>query len=204
MTNGLHRSASDSALSTPTLSDVTPTTTLTPSLCPTHTSSSMSQSPSARLHSSLSNNSLFGPPHHLGTCNGSSQNFATQSAAHQSSHQRSLPNNHSPENRLKPQHSIIGDSAPDITQLAISFHRFPLNVNGVDHILRTLTHPRKHTASTSSTASSLSEAWSLTRINSSDQSQTQRKVGIPIFRGNDRLPKRENNVRSRLLFRCNI
>jgi hypothetical protein len=77
---------------------------------------------------------------------------------------------------MKQQCFRTDDSSPDITQLALSFQRFPLNVNSVDNILRTMSYPRKHTTSTSSTTSSLSEAWSLTRINSYDQNQTQRMV----------------------------
>jgi hypothetical protein len=81
---------------------------------------------------------------------------------------------------MKQQSFNTDDSAPDITQLAISFQRYQLNVNSVDNILRTMSRPRKHTNSTSSTTSSLSEAWSLTRINSYDQNQAQRMVGFNI------------------------
>lgn len=49
-------------------------------------------------------------------------------------------------------------------------------MNSVDNILRTMSRTRKHTTSTSSTTSSLSEAWSLTRINSYEQNQTQKMV----------------------------
>ena len=196
MTNGLHRSTSDSVLSTSTPAEGTPSPSITHTLRMANPSSGMSQSPSIRLHSSTSNNSLFGPPHHLGTCNDSNQNFTTQSPAHQSLHRTSFPNEHSPESPMKQQDFIIDHSSPDITQLAISFHQYPLNVNGVDHILRTMAHSRKLTASTSSTASSLSEAWSLTRINAADQSQTLRKVRV-ANRG-DCLLQSEENVRSRV------
>lgn len=90
-----------------------------------------------------------------------------------------IPNNNchdSPDSRGKRQSFTTDDSAPDITQLALSFQRFPLNVNSVDNILRTMSRPRKHTNSTSSTGSSLSEAWSLTKINSQDSNPTPRSV----------------------------
>jgi hypothetical protein len=95
-----------------------------------------------------------------------------------------IPNNNchdSPDNRIKRQSFTTDDSAPDITQLALSFQRFPLNVNSVDNIIRTMSRPRKHTNSTSSTGSSLSEAWSLTKINSQDSNPTQRLVCFRIF-----------------------
>jgi hypothetical protein len=95
-----------------------------------------------------------------------------------------IPNNHghdSPDNRTKRQSFTTDDSAPDITQLALSFHRFPMNVNSVDNILRTMSRPRKHTNSTSSTGSSLSEAWSLTKINSHDSHPTHRMVCLVFF-----------------------
>ena len=79
-------------------------------------------------------------------------------------------------NRTKRQSFTTDDSAPDITQLALLLQRFPLNVNSADNILRTMARPRKHTNSTSSTGSSLSEAWSLTKINSYDSNQTQRTI----------------------------
>jgi hypothetical protein len=92
-----------------------------------------------------------------------------------------LPNTNyqdSPDNRIKRQSFTTDDSAPDITQLALSFQRYSINVNSVDNILRTMSRPRKHTNSTSSTGSSLSEAWSLTKINSHDSNQTQRMVCV--------------------------
>jgi hypothetical protein len=94
-----------------------------------------------------------------------------------------IPNSNghdSPDNRTKRQSFATDDSAPDITQLALSFQRFPLNVNSVDNILRITSRPRKHTNSTSSTGSSLSEAWSLTKINSQDSHPTQRMVSVSI------------------------
>lgn len=90
-----------------------------------------------------------------------------------------LPNGNvhdSPDNRIKRQSFATDDSAPDITQLALTCQRFPLNVNSVDNILRTMARPRKHTNSTSSTGSSLSEAWSLTKINSQESHSTHRQV----------------------------
>jgi hypothetical protein len=95
-----------------------------------------------------------------------------------------IPNNNchdSPDNRIKRQSFTTDDSAPDITQLALSVQRFPLTVNSVDNILRTMSRPRKHTNSTSSTGSSLSEAWSLTKINSQDANPTHRLVCLKIF-----------------------
>lgn len=90
-----------------------------------------------------------------------------------------MPNSNghdSPDNRIKRQSFATDDSAPDITQLALTCQRFPLNVNSVDNILRTMSRPRKHTNSTSSTGSSLSEAWSLPRIGSQESYPNPRQV----------------------------
>jgi hypothetical protein len=95
-----------------------------------------------------------------------------------------IPNNNchdSPDNRTKHQSVTTDDSAPDITQLALSCQRFSLNVNSVDNIIRNMSHARKHTNSTSSTGSSLSEAWSLTKINSHDSHPTHRMVCLVFF-----------------------
>lgn len=70
----------------------------------------------------------------------------------------------------------MDDSSTDITQLALSYQRFSLNLYSVDNTLRTMSRPRKCTNSSSSTTSSLSDAWSLTKINSFDPNQTQRTV----------------------------
>ena len=82
----------------------------------------------------------------------------------------------SPDNRIKRQSFATDDSAPDITQLVLSCQRYPLNVSSVDNILRITSRPRKHTNSTSSTGSSLSEAWSLTKINSHESNPANRLV----------------------------
>jgi hypothetical protein len=162
MTNNLHRSTSDPSLTKSSHIDSS-STTIRPN---TISSSLNSQQPQTnRLQNSTSTSSLFGPPHHLGML--TSSHITNQS---------SLPITNSPDNRIKQQSFPIDDSAPDITQLALSFRSFPINVNSVDNILRTMSRPRKHTNSTSSTASSLSETWSLTRVNSYDQNQTQRMV----------------------------
>ena len=135
--------------------------------------SSQQQSQSNRLQNSTSTNSLFGPPHQLGTLNEGSHHSVTNPC---NTNQTSIQIPTSPDSRTKQHSFLTDDSSPDITQLALSFQRFPLNVNSVDNILRTMSRPRRHTNSTSSTASSLSEAWSLTRINSSDSTQAQRAV----------------------------
>ncbi|CAF1633757.1 unnamed protein product [Adineta ricciae] len=168
VTNNLHRSSSDPSLSNSLHNE--------PSLIarPTPVSpSSQQQSQSNRLQTSTSTNSLFGPPHHLGTLNDGSHHSVTNPC---NTNQTSILIPTSPDSRAKQQSFLTDDSSPDITQLALSFQRFPLNVNSVDNILRTMSRPRRHTNSTSSTASSLSEAWSLTRINSSDSSQAQRAM----------------------------
>lgn len=91
-----------------------------------------------------------------------------------------IPNNNppdSPDNRIKRQSFTTDDSSPDITQLAYSVQRYALNANSVDNIIRTMSRPRKHTNSTSSAGSNLSEAWSsLTKINLQDANPTQRLV----------------------------
>ena len=165
MGNNLHRSNSDPMLSNSSSNE--PSTILSrPNVNSPLTSSN--QQPTAqsnRLQNSTSTSSLFGQPHQLGTSND-----------HSSSNQTSLQMPQSPDTRVKQCSFSTDDSAPDITQLALSFQRYPLNVNAVDNILRAMTRPRKHTNSTSSTTSSLSETWSLTRINSYEQNQTQKMV----------------------------
>ncbi|UJR33275.1 hypothetical protein I4U23_020730 [Adineta vaga] len=168
VTTNLHRSSSDPSLSN-SLHSESPLTNR-----PNQISSSNQQpSQSNRLQNSTSTNSLFGPPHHLGIVNDGSHQNVTNSC---NTNQTALPIPASPDNRIKQQSFLADDSSPDITQLALSFQRFPLNVNSVDNILRTMSRPRRHTNSTSSTASSLSEAWSLPRINSSDSNQAQRMM----------------------------
>ena len=169
VTNGLHRSTSDPSLTSSTHRDANP-----PVSDGTNPSPSPNQpSPSNRLQNSTSTNSLFGLPHDLGTFTDSHPNVATNSNPNHSNQQISFPINLSPDTRIKRESFAIDDSAPDITQLALSFQRFPISVTSVDHILRTMSLARKPTNSTSSAASSFSEAGSLSRINSSDPSQTQ-------------------------------
>jgi hypothetical protein len=177
--NGLHRSTSDPGLNLPSQIETVNIHSLN------HLSINQ-QLTSTRLHTSLSTSSLLNSSHPLDTCNGSStHNFPVQIHPHPHQHQyqyqhfphqTALTINLHADNRIKPHCSIIDDSAPDITQLALSFQRYPLNMNSIDSILRTMSRPRKHTTSTSSTASSLSEAWSMTRINTYDHYQTQRMV----------------------------
>ena len=154
------------------------------------------QSQLNRLQNSTSTNSLFGPPHHLGTFNGSNHNVTNSNSNSNSTPTSPSSNNvsapstatlqmhpshDSPDHRLKRESFTTDDSAPDITQLVLSAQRFPLTVNSVDNILRTLSHPRKHTNSTSSTGSSLSEAWSVTKLNSQDSHQTTRTVSLLLI-----------------------
>ena len=214
LTNGLHRSTSDPSLSG-SLSLESSSITLRTANTHNHTppTNSTQQIQSTRLHNSTSTNSLFGPPHHLGTYNDSNLNVTNtphngmSTPTSPSSHNHTnvsppstitMPNHaghDSPDNRVKRESFTTDDSAPDITQLALSFQRFPLNVNSVDNIIRTMSRPRKHTNSTSSTGSSLSEAWSLTRINSHDANHTPRLVRTPR--------SREDDHRAKVLFRCN-
>ena len=161
VTNTLHRSSSD-----PSLSHLLNNDSSSNPVRLNPTTSNQQQSQLNRLQSSTSTNSLFGSPHQLGTINDNQSN----------PNPISLPISHSPDNRIKRQSFIIDDSSPDLTQLALSVQHYPLNINSVDNILRTMTRPRKHTNSTSSTTSSLSETWSLPRINSYDQTSTQRMV----------------------------
>jgi hypothetical protein len=191
LTNGLHRSTSDPSLSG-SLSLESSSITIRTGNTANSTNPSTNSTQSNRLQNSTSTNSLFGPPHHLGTLNGSNHNMTNNPVNGVSTPTSpntnpnvtppstiTIPTNNpqdSPDNRIKRQSFTTDDSAPDITQLALSFQRFPLNVNSVDNIIRTMSRPRKHTNSTSSTGSSLSEAWSLTKINSHDSNQTQRTV----------------------------
>ena len=135
---------------------------------PLRPTSNPQASQSNRLQNSTSSNSLFGQPHQLGT--------PTDGHLPLTTNQTFLPTPSSPDSRIKQHSFTTDDSSPEIVQLALSFQRYPLNVNSVDNILRTMTRPRKHTNSTSSTTSSLSETWSLTRINSYEQNQAQRMV----------------------------
>ncbi|CAF1456062.1 unnamed protein product [Adineta steineri] len=188
LTNGLHRSTSDPSLSGSVSLESSSITIRTGNTNANNNSLTNSMQ-SNRLQNSTSTNSLFGPPHHLGTHNGSNNNVTNNPVNGLSTPTSpnnthitppstiTLANNNSHDdldNQIKRQSIATDDSAPDITQLALSFQRFPLNVNSVDNILRTMSRPRKHTNSTSSTGSSLSEAWSLTRINSHESNQTQR------------------------------
>ena len=166
MINNLHRSASDSALNEPS------TNTIRPNVNPS--CSNVQQSPSNRLLNSTSTNSLFGPPHQLGTPPDNQINSLNFTPTNPS-------NPTSPDIRIKQPSSPTDDSSSDIDQLVSTFQRFPLNVNSVDSILRTIARPRKHTNSTSSTTSSLSETWSLTRINSYEPNQTPRTVRTSDF-----------------------
>ena len=188
--NTLHRSTSDPSLngslslesSSVTIRTGNPNANNSPITNPTQ---------SNRLQSSTSTISLFGSPHHPSTQNVNNHNMTNipvnnipiPSSPNNTNRTPSatitIPNNNSldsPDNLKKLQSVATDDSAPDITQLALSFQRYPLNVNSVDNILRTMSRPRKHTNSTSSTGSSLSEAWSLPKINSHDSNQTQRMV----------------------------
>jgi len=191
LTTGLHRSTSDPSLTGSISLESSSITIRTGNINPNNNSSSTHSTQSNRLQNSTSTNSLFGPPHHLGTQNGSNHNMTNTPVNGLST--PTSPNNtnitppstitlanptchDSPDNQIKRQSFATDDSAPDITQLALSVQRFPLNANSVDTILRTMSRPRKHTNSTSSTGSSLSEAWSLTKINSHESNQTQRIV----------------------------
>ena len=154
MTNTLHRSISDSSLTHLLNNTTNPDLTTSIRL---NTNSSLQPPPPQqqtqlnRLQSTPSANSLFGSP--------------TQ---------------HSNPSTPKQQNYPIDDSlSPDIIQLASSVQRFQLNIHSVDNILRIQTKPRQHTNSISSTTSSLSEAWSLPRVNSYEQNSThQRSVRI--------------------------
>lgn len=158
MVNNLHRSASDSALNEPSTNNIRP-----------NVNPNVQQSPSNRLLNSTSTNSLFGPPHQLGT--------PPDNPIHPLNFTPTNPSNPtSPDIRIKSTAFPTDDSSSDIDQLVSTFQRFPLNVNSVDSILRTIARPRKHTNSTSSTTSSLSETWSLTRINSYEPNPTARMV----------------------------
>lgn len=166
-----------------------------------NTSPQQSQTP--RLQNSTSTSSLFGPPHHLGTLNGSHTSVTNNltngnsTPTSPSAATQNLSNgihSDSPENQLKRQSFTTDDSAPDITQLAMSCQKFSLNVNSVDNILR-LNGPRRHTNSTSSTCSSLSEAWLLPRCHSQESSQTPRTVGNSISSTSDKTIK---SVRKRI------
>jgi hypothetical protein len=199
LTNGLHRSTSDPSLSGSLSLESSSITIRTGNISTNNNNNNppTNSNQSTRLQNSTSTNSLFGPPHHLGTLNGSNHNMtnnpvngvSTPTSPNPTTNNNNpnvtppstitIPPNStqdSPDSRIKRQSFTTDDSAPDITQLALSVQRFPLNVNSVDNILRTMSRPRKHTNSTSSTGSSLSEAWSLTKINSHDSNQTQRTV----------------------------
>ncbi|CAF1066090.1 unnamed protein product [Rotaria sp. Silwood1] len=189
ITNGLHRSTSDPNL-TGSLSLESSSITIRTGNTDTNNNSLINGIQTNRLQNSTSTNSLFGPPHHLGTYNNGSNHNMTNIPIHTLSNPTSpnnthttspqlpstitIPNNNfydSPDKNIKQHSFTTDDSAPDITQLALSFQRFPLNINSVDNILRAMSRPRKYTNSTSSTHSSLSEC-SLTKMNSHDSNQT--------------------------------
>ncbi|CAF1377912.1 unnamed protein product [Rotaria sordida] len=195
LTNGLHRSTSDPSL-TGSLSLESSSITIRTANIDTNNNSLINgsqQIQTNRLQNSTSTNSLFGPPHHLGTYNDNNHNM-TNNSIHilsnpGSPHNINIPssprsiipisnNNNchdSPDKGIKQQSYTTDDSAPDITQLALSFQRYPLNINSVDNILRAMSRPRKHTNSTSSTHSNLSEC-SLTKINTNDSNETQQII----------------------------
>ena len=162
ITGSLHRSASNPSLSTSLHSDSAPNAAQ-PNSTPL---------PSPRLPISISAQCLSSSSPQQTLPIGHTHQFPS----HSQTNHTSLPMQHSPITRLKQQSLPIDDSAPDITQLAISFQRFPMNLHGVESLLRTIGPKRKYTTSTSSTASSLSETWSLPRIHPSDTSPSQRAV----------------------------
>lgn len=132
---------------------------------------------SNRLQNSTSTNSLFGQPHHLGTLNGSNQNMTTNSinglstpTSPNSKNVASPSPNPVVDSPRKRESFTTDDSTPDLTQLALSMQRFPMNADGIIRMSR----PRKHTNSTSSTGSGISDTWSLTRTNSQDANHHQR------------------------------
>lgn len=187
LTNTLYRSTSDPNLNGELSLDSSSITLRTNNTMNNSLTNGISQAQTNRLQTSTSSNSLFGPPHHLGTHHGSNHNLTTNSINMTSNptspnHTNStppstltIPNNNShesPDNRIKHHSFTTDDSAPDITQLALSFQRFPLNVTSIDNILRAMSRPRKHRNSTSSTRSSFSE-HSLIKHNSHDSNQTQ-------------------------------
>ncbi|CAF3377579.1 unnamed protein product [Rotaria socialis] len=164
---------------------------------------------SNRLQNSTSSNSLFGPPHHLGTLNDSNHdmiNIPANTTLSSASANKinttppptvTVPNNScydSPDNRIKKYSYTTDDSAPDITQLALACRQFPLNVTSVDNILRAMSRPRKHTNSASSTRSSISE-YSLTKLNSNDSNQTQQMMLPTSFSSSN---KRTKSIRKRI------
>ncbi|CAF1028257.1 unnamed protein product, partial [Didymodactylos carnosus] len=188
--NGLHRSSSDPSLSGSMESSITLRTGTTPPITISNHNVGMTlqhQNSGHLLNSNSSlSNSLFGPPHHLGGA--LSQNGESNSNLLPTSNSTTTPNQTTATNSLTNGHCSCGDqhylsngqtmddssldSAPDITQLALSMQKFPLNVSAV---LRTMS-TRKHTNSTSSTTSSLSEAWSLPKISSFDNNNTPQKM----------------------------
>lgn len=164
VTNTLHRSISDSTLNHLLNTNNDPSALTTSiRLNPPNGSTQTQQIQFNRLQTSPSANSLFGSPNHLALVN-----------EHSTPNPLLTPS--TPDNRLKQQIYPIDDSSPDIIQLATSVQRFQLNIHSVDNILRIQTQPRRHTNSTSSTTSSLSEAWSLPRINSYEQNATNQRV----------------------------
>ena len=157
-TNNLHRSTSDSTLLNKLNND---------SLSSSD-NNSLSYQHQHLLNcsqNSTSTNSLFGPPHYLGTLNDSHHNVTSTNPI-------SLPITNNSDNP-----NLINDNkSSNITQLASSYHRLPSNMNSADNILHGMPRPQKHTSSVSSTRSSLPETHSFSRTNSYDPNQMQRVV----------------------------
>ena len=169
MPNGIQRSTSDSNLHDSVHSE----SSFTTNTRSTHPYLINPPSAPIRLRNSMSANSLSMSPQHSSPYHGSHHSFSTHSHPTPVSYQTSLPISSNSDNRIKERNFPVDDSAPDITQLALSYQRYPLSLNSVDSILRNISRSNKHTTSMSSTASSLSDAWSLTRMSACDQSQTQ-------------------------------
>lgn len=179
MNNGLHRSSSDSQL-TGSMSLESSSVTLKTSnpLISTPPNSVTQQSSLVRSQNSASTNSLFGPPHHLGTLNGSNHNMT-----HNTSNSNSVTtspttnngsvysfgftvsnkNHDSPDNQLRRQSFTTDDSASDLTQLGPSVQRCQTNTNGVENMLRSAANSLHQTTSTSSTGSNKSDNWLITK-----------------------------------------
>ncbi|CAF0774782.1 unnamed protein product [Didymodactylos carnosus] len=212
--NGLHRSSSDPSLGGSMESSITLRTGTTPPITISNHNVGMTlqhQNSGHLLNSNSSlSNSLFGPPHHLGETpsqNGGSNSsllpalssIATPSIATATN---SLINGHRRGGDYHHHHHLnnsatiydsVVDSAPNIPQLSLS-QKFSSNTNTV---LKPMS-ARKHTNSTSSTTSSLSEAWSLPKISSLDNNNTPHKMLQHLSSSSSYGDKSVKSVRKRI------
>lgn len=171
--NGLHQTTSNPNISTTTDCD----THLLQNGRLTHLLSNNSPRSPSRLSRCLSSDSVFISHQLPNTRLNSQQNFFLDINNRTPTRNRtSLPMALGSDNQIKARNSLSDDISPLLLNMALAVRHSPMNPYGIDHNSRNLTTVKEDTNSISSTASSLSEAWSLTRINSSETNQSQKSV----------------------------